>query len=114
MGTLENVIIRFTEEEYEQVKLATLNTNITMPNLLRCLWSEESKKIMEDGVLRLEFNIDLAIVKNTYKSCSLKFPETEMKNIQKIFNSVPMTPSNVIKYFILPRVARINKKGRWC
>lgn len=108
------VCIRFNQMELEKIELAKKYTAINSTNnMIRSCVNMGLKNIREDGRIELTYNLDQKVDKTKAYATQVTFDEEYSKELNKIFECVPMTPSSIIKYIMMPEIEKIIENGGW-
>lgn len=107
-----SVTVKYTEEELKKIRMAEDFTSIESAALIRMLMREEMKELLKGNSIILNYSLDKKVEKDFVKTQVVRFNDADYSNLCKIFMSVPMTPSYIIKYFIMPRIQNINENKR--
>lgn len=109
------VRIKSSPFEYENLKLAEQYTGIKVTDLIRSL----TKEYLQDGrwektkEFTISFSLECVIDKSESKITTVLFCNEDYEALNKIFQCVPLSSSNFIKYLIMPEIVKIVKNKRW-
>lgn len=108
------VSIRFNKEEFQKIELAKKYTAINSTNnMIRSCLNMGLKNACEDNHIKFTFDLNQKVDKTKAYVSQISFDEDFNNKLNKIFECVPMTPSAIIKYIIMPEIEKIIENGGW-
>lgn len=108
------VHIRFNQMEFKKIELAKKYTAINSTNnMIRSCVNMGLKNMCENGQIKMVFDLNQKVDKTKGYVTQVTFDEEYNKELNKIFECVPMTPSSIIKYIIMPEIEKIIENGGW-
>lgn len=106
--------VRFNKSEFGKIELAKKYTVIkNTSEFIRSCVNMGIKNVDVNEQIAMFFSLNLEVDKQIAYSTQVIFDEECYGKLEEIFKCVPMTPSNVIKYFMMPEVEKIIENKGW-
>lgn len=102
------VIVYFNKGEYEILKEAKKHSVLAETTLIRVLVKEHIINEYDNKhKIQLNFLLNSKQDRSVFKTRIVRFSKDDYEAISKICESTLLTPSNLIKYFIMPELKRM-------
>lgn len=104
----EAVAIYFSESEYNLLCKAKEITGLKDTNLIRILLKKSLNEIKKKRTLTFEYSlVEKQFERQTYKNKVLRLNSEDYSELRSICNCTCLTPSNLIKFWIMPELEKI-------
>lgn len=116
MANLKNkpVNMRFNQQELEKIELAKKYTTInSTPMLIRSCVNMAMRDVCESDQIHMTFLLEKKMDKKVVSALGVSFDNECNMKLEKLFKSIPMTPSNIVKYFLMPELDLIIENKGW-
>lgn len=107
------ISINFSENEYEKLKKAANYTTITDASLVRILIKKNINAANTKGFVQCTFAINSKAECGGYKTKAIKLNPDDYRQFKRIRESVLLSTSNLVKYWIMPELEQIIENKGW-
>lgn len=107
------VAIYLSETEWKILHQASQYTVLSEPNIIRMLIKKHLEQVKKTNAIECRFELKEQINKKIYKNKIIRLKENDYLQLSYICKCTYFSMSNLVKYWIIPDLKKINERKRW-